>query len=237
MTRLPAVLLLSALTGTLIAQTNETPTQTADYRARYGHAEMNISCREQARSPFERGLLQLHSFAWEQARASFEETIKADPDCAMAWWGVAMTYYDGLHEHPSAEDVDKARAALANGWKVRTRTEREAGYLAAADEIFNGYPDVERVVRDLVLAHIDQIAGMVDRIREVVPMTDLWQALIKAPVFGLIISMAGCFQGMLVEGNAEDVGRRTTAAVVQAIFLVIVLDAFFAVFFTAIGWL
>ncbi|MDB5698357.1 MAG: hypothetical protein JWN69_1161 [Alphaproteobacteria bacterium] len=76
----------------------------------------------------------------------------------------------------------------------------------------------------------------VQRIREVVPMTDLWQTLIKAPVFGLIIAMAGCFQGMQVEGNAESVGLRTTAAVVQAIFLVIVLDAFFAVFFTSIGW-
>jgi phospholipid/cholesterol/gamma-HCH transport system permease protein len=76
----------------------------------------------------------------------------------------------------------------------------------------------------------------VQRIREVVPLTDVWQSLIKAPVFGLIIGMAGCFQGMLVEGNAEEVGLRTTAAVVQAIFLVIVLDAFFAVFFTSIGW-
>ncbi|HKT15228.1 MAG TPA: ABC transporter permease [Allosphingosinicella sp.] len=76
----------------------------------------------------------------------------------------------------------------------------------------------------------------VQRIREVVPMTDLWQTLIKAPVFGLIIAMAGCFQGMLVEGSAEEVGLRTTSAVVQSIFLVIVLDAFFAVFFTSIGW-
>jgi phospholipid/cholesterol/gamma-HCH transport system permease protein len=77
----------------------------------------------------------------------------------------------------------------------------------------------------------------IQRIREVVPMTDLYGALIKAPVFGLIIAMAGCFQGMQVEGSAESVGLRTTAAVVQAIFLVIVLDAFFAVFFSAIGWL
>jgi phospholipid/cholesterol/gamma-HCH transport system permease protein len=76
----------------------------------------------------------------------------------------------------------------------------------------------------------------VQRIREVVPMTDLWVGLVKAPVFGLIIAMAGCFQGMQVEGNAEEVGLRTTASVVQAIFLVIVLDAIFAVFFTAIGW-
>ena len=76
----------------------------------------------------------------------------------------------------------------------------------------------------------------VQRLREVVPMTDVYIGLIKAPVFGLIIALSGCFQGMQVEGNAEQVGLRTTSAVVQAIFLVIVLDAFFAVFFTAIGW-
>ena len=76
----------------------------------------------------------------------------------------------------------------------------------------------------------------VQRIREVVPVTDMWVGLVKAPVFGLIIAMAGCFQGMQVEGNAEEVGLRTTASVVQAIFLVIVLDAVFAVFFTSIGW-
>jgi phospholipid/cholesterol/gamma-HCH transport system permease protein len=74
------------------------------------------------------------------------------------------------------------------------------------------------------------------RLREVVPMTDLWVGLIKAPVFGMIIGLAGCYQGMQVRGNNEEVGQRTTAAVVQAIFLVIVLDAFFAVFFSSIGW-
>jgi phospholipid/cholesterol/gamma-HCH transport system permease protein len=74
------------------------------------------------------------------------------------------------------------------------------------------------------------------RLQEVVPITDVWVGLIKAPVFGLIIAVTGCFQGMQVRGNAEEVGERTTAAVVQAIFLVIVLDAFFAVFFSVIGW-
>lgn len=76
----------------------------------------------------------------------------------------------------------------------------------------------------------------VQRIREVVPITDLWVSLVKAPVFGAIIAIAGCYQGMQVEADAEQVGLRTTTAVVQAIFLVIVLDAFFAVFFTEIGW-
>lgn len=77
----------------------------------------------------------------------------------------------------------------------------------------------------------------IQRLREVVPNTDLYVGLVKAPVFGAIIAIAGCFQGMQVEGDAEQVGTRTTAAVVQAIFLVIVLDAFFAVFFTYVGWI
>ncbi|MDR2856232.1 MAG: MlaE family lipid ABC transporter permease subunit [Novosphingobium sp.] len=74
------------------------------------------------------------------------------------------------------------------------------------------------------------------RIQEVVPIHDVWVGLIKAPFFGLIIALAGCYQGMQVQANAEEVGLRTTMAVVQAIFMVIVLDAFFAVFFTNVGW-
>ncbi|HEY4070909.1 MAG TPA: MlaE family lipid ABC transporter permease subunit [Sphingomicrobium sp.] len=77
----------------------------------------------------------------------------------------------------------------------------------------------------------------VQQLQEVTPLTDLWVGLIKAPVFGFIIALAGCFQGMLVEGNSEEVGTRTTTAVVQSIFMVIVLDAVFAVFFSNIGWI
>jgi phospholipid/cholesterol/gamma-HCH transport system permease protein len=80
-------------------------------------------------------------------------------------------------------------------------------------------------------------ASFVSRIREVVPITDLYICLIKAPVFGAIIALAGCYQGMQVEADAEQVGARTTSAVVQGIFLVIVLDAVFAVFFEKIGWI
>ncbi len=76
----------------------------------------------------------------------------------------------------------------------------------------------------------------VQRIQDVVPMYDLWVGLIKGPVFGLIIGLTGCYQGMQVKGNAEEVGTRTTQAVVTAIFTVIVLDAFFAIFFTKVGW-
>ena len=74
------------------------------------------------------------------------------------------------------------------------------------------------------------------RIKDVVPIYDLWVGLLKAPVFGLIVALAGCYHGMQVKGNSEDVGLRTTMAVVTGIFAVIVIDAFFAVFFTKVGW-
>jgi phospholipid/cholesterol/gamma-HCH transport system permease protein len=79
-------------------------------------------------------------------------------------------------------------------------------------------------------------ATFVQRLREVVPMSDFWIGISKAPVFGAIIAIIGCHQGFQVSGNAESVGQRTTRAVVEAIFLVIVLDAFFAVFYTALGF-
>ncbi|HZG46718.1 MAG TPA: MlaE family lipid ABC transporter permease subunit [Allosphingosinicella sp.] len=77
----------------------------------------------------------------------------------------------------------------------------------------------------------------VQLIRDTTPINDVLICLIKAPVFGMLIAVCGCFQGMQVKNNAEEVGFRTTAAVVQGIFLVIVLDAFFAVFFSSIGWI
>ncbi|CTQ50342.1 MlaE family ABC transporter permease [Jannaschia donghaensis] len=59
--------------------------------------------------------------------------------------------------------------------------------------------------------------------------------LIKAPVFALIIGLVGCRNGMRVGGDAESLGRLTSASVVTAIFLVIVADAVFSVFFALVG--
>ncbi|MEJ8571912.1 MlaE family lipid ABC transporter permease subunit [Microbaculum marinum] len=60
--------------------------------------------------------------------------------------------------------------------------------------------------------------------------------LIKAPFMALVIGMIACLEGMQVKGSAESLGRQTTAAVVKAIFMVIVLDGLFAMFFAAIDY-
>jgi phospholipid/cholesterol/gamma-HCH transport system permease protein len=74
------------------------------------------------------------------------------------------------------------------------------------------------------------------RMQESVAMSNFWVGLIKAPFFAFVIAIIGCFQGLEVEGSAESLGQRTTLSVVQALFLVIVLDAFFAMFFLEIDY-
>jgi phospholipid/cholesterol/gamma-HCH transport system permease protein len=79
------------------------------------------------------------------------------------------------------------------------------------------------------------IDTFLERMQETVTMNTFWVGMIKAPIFGLVIAVVGCFEGLQVEGGAQSVGERTTMAVVISIFMVIVLDAFLAVFFTTIG--
>jgi phospholipid/cholesterol/gamma-HCH transport system permease protein len=69
------------------------------------------------------------------------------------------------------------------------------------------------------------------RANEAIAPTTFWVGIIKAPVFALLIGLAGCYRGMQVRGSARELGRLVTVAVVQAIFLVILADALFAVLF------
>ena len=74
----------------------------------------------------------------------------------------------------------------------------------------------------------------IDRFVKAVSTTAYLVGIGKAPVFALIISMVGCFQGFRTRGGADSVGRQTTRSVVQSIFLVIVADALFSVAFSAL---
>ena len=74
-------------------------------------------------------------------------------------------------------------------------------------------------------------AMFITRFQEVIVPMNFWVGMIKAPVFALVIAMVGCRQGMLVEEDVVSLGRRTTSAVVQAIFLVIAIDALFAILY------
>ena len=69
-----------------------------------------------------------------------------------------------------------------------------------------------------------------------IDISHFWVGLIKAPVFAFMIALIGCLEGFKVSGSAQSVGEHTTSSVVQSIFMVILLDALFALFFMEIGW-
>jgi len=75
----------------------------------------------------------------------------------------------------------------------------------------------------------------INRVNSAIAPTTFWVGIIKAPIFAVLIGLAGCFRGMQVRDSSRELGRLTTVAVVQAIFLVIFADALFAVLFMELG--
>ncbi len=74
-----------------------------------------------------------------------------------------------------------------------------------------------------------------EQFRSAVTPGTFWVGFVKAPVFALLIGLVGCYEGLKVEGGAESVGRMTTKAVVESIFLVIIADAAFSILFSWLG--
>ncbi len=75
----------------------------------------------------------------------------------------------------------------------------------------------------------------VEQLSGALQLSTFWVGMIKAPIFGFIIALVGCYEGLQVSSNAESVGLRTTRAVVESIFIVIVLDALFSILFSILG--
>lgn len=90
----------------------------------------------------------------------------------------------------------------------------------------------------MIIADIDlgiSYVEFMDRFRETVAMKHILIGLIKAPFFGIIIALVGCFRGFLVESNTQSVGKYTTISVVNAIFWVIAFNAIFSIVLTKMG--
>jgi len=79
------------------------------------------------------------------------------------------------------------------------------------------------------------ITQYLNRVNESIGPTTFWVGVLKAPVFAVLIAFAGVYRGLQVTGSSRELGRLTTVAVVQSIFLVILADALFAVLFMEIG--
>jgi Tfp pilus assembly protein PilF len=115
---------------------------------RLGAVTFPTTCATGVQARFERAVALLHSFTYADAEQGFREVAEADPDCAIAHWGIAMSRYHALWEAPSADDLRSGAAEIARAQQLAAGSARERAFIAAA-AVFYGdsdhKPHAERV--------------------------------------------------------------------------------------------
>jgi hypothetical protein len=125
-----AVLFGLLCTTTAIAQ-EQHEHQPEDITPEIGRVSFAISCSPTARRRFNRAVAWLHSFEYDRAEKEFAGVTETDAGCAMAYWGLAMSYYHPLWAPPGPADLKKGAAAAEKARSMTGNTRRERDYIAA----------------------------------------------------------------------------------------------------------
>jgi tetratricopeptide (TPR) repeat protein len=101
-----------------------------------GVVSFPVSCLPSTQAPFNRGVALLHDFWYSEAQRQFEAIVKADPTCAMAHWGVAMSEFHQIWNRPGDATMKSAWAEMQKAQTPPAKTERERAYIAALSDFF-----------------------------------------------------------------------------------------------------
>ena len=102
-----------------------------DVNQQLGSVHFATSCNEVAQRRFDRGMRYQHSYWYLAAKEVFEEALKADPACAIAEWGIALTYLDNPHNPIPQANLAPGLAAIRRAVALNPKTERERDYIDA----------------------------------------------------------------------------------------------------------
>ncbi len=108
-----------------------------------GTVHFPVSCSASSQKAFERGVALLHSFWYEEAEKEFQQISKDDGSCAMAHWGVAMSLWHQLWDHPNAATVKRGMAELKKAQSLHPATDRERDYITALATFYRKKGDNE----------------------------------------------------------------------------------------------
>ena len=128
------IVLIGGLT-VLDAETSVAP-EPGDLRAA-GTVDFKVSCAPEGRPEFIRGVALLHSFFYEEARRVFTEVAAKDPNCAMAQWGIAMTWWHPIWTPPTPDEMSAGKAAAEKAMAMKAGTDRERGFITALNTYYN----------------------------------------------------------------------------------------------------
>ena len=132
------ILNLGALLGVAIPTANaapDPPLAAGDLR-RSGSIELEIHCELAVKDDFEDSVALLHSFFYDEARRRFLDITERDPKCAMAWWGVAMTWFHPLWAPPTIVERAKGLEAITKAKAIGARTEIGRGLIDAVEAYY-----------------------------------------------------------------------------------------------------
>ena len=125
------------------------PAQAQSIDHKLGLVHFETSCTPDAAAAFDQGMLYQHSFWYRASQREFNKALKADPGCAIAYWGIALSLLWNPHTAPPAQNLADGAAALAKAREVGARTERERDYIAALSAMYADYDKVDHHTRVL----------------------------------------------------------------------------------------
>jgi len=102
-----------------------------------GKVTFPITCAPDVQSDFARGVALLHSFFYEEARRVFTSVADRDPKCAMAQWGIAMTWWHPIWTPPTPDEMRAGKAAIEKAMSLEAGTDRERGFITALNTYYN----------------------------------------------------------------------------------------------------
>ena len=135
-----------------------------------GTVTFPTSCAKSVQPRFERALALLHSFTYTASERAFREVADADPGCAIAHWGVAMSYFHQLWEPPQGDDLRSASSEIALAQKPSAATARERAFIDAAAVYYQDSDHVshaerakayERAMADVATRYPDDVEAQI----------------------------------------------------------------------------
>ena len=127
---------VSSTPPSVAAAPASTTPEPGDLRAA-GSVDFPVTCTPAARPEFVRGVALLHSFFYEEARRIFTAVAEQDPSCAMAQWGIAMTWWHPIWTPPAPEEMKAGKTAAAQAMALAAGSDRERGFITALNAYYN----------------------------------------------------------------------------------------------------
>jgi tetratricopeptide (TPR) repeat protein len=113
----------------------------------FGEVKFALSCEEKVRADFNLATALLHSFEYTEAEKVFAKVIDGDPNCLMAYWGVAMSNYHPLWAPPTADELTKGSKTIALARTLTAKSDREKEYIEAVGAVFDNFDKLDHKAR------------------------------------------------------------------------------------------